>query len=138
MTGSAERLAWGAWALVVSGDGPLRAQARLGLREAGLRCEDAVSGRAGLALVEEPRRDYVLVVLDLELPDLSAVELQAIASITLPQAAYLLCGLGPVAPPGIETRRITGPVWMAKPCAAADFAGTIKDLRNGIRLLGAG
>lgn len=136
--GLSEQLAWGAWALVVSGDASLRSQARLGLRESGLRCEEVSSGLAGLPLVEEPHRDFVLVVLDLELPDLPAADLQAIAAITLPRAAFLLCGNGPVAPHGVETRRITGPVWMAKPCSAADFVDTIRELRKGIRLLGAG
>jgi CheY-like chemotaxis protein len=117
------RPALGSCALVVSDDEPFRFQAHDGLGAAGLICEEAATGREALERLESGDREYALVVVDEELADLPAADVELIAGATAPCADLVRCGIGE------ETADAAGAAWIGKPALASDFARLVAQLR---------
>ena len=118
--GASGRPARGSWALVVSEDAVLCARASQGLEQAGLSCEVVASGAEALSRVEGMHRDYELIVIDLDLADLPAAEVEILAALMFPGAAFVRCGTGDAA----------SPARLAKPALASEFARTVAELRG--------
>ena len=113
----------GSWALVVTNDEVLRARAIEGLGAAGISCDTAQSGIEALASIEGTERDYTLLVLDLDLGDVPAREIELIAETMTPLAAVITCGAGPSRPG--DGRCVS----VKKPALASEFARAVARLR---------
>ena len=113
----------GSWALVVSNDEVLRVRAIEGLVAAGLECDAASSGIEALASLEGIRRNYAVVVVDLDLADVPGREIEMIAAVMAPSAAVITCGVGVPKAPGGRS------VSVRKPALASEFGRAVERLR---------
>ena len=108
------------WALVVTGDSVLATRAAEGLRAAGFVCDTADTGLTALPWLEGARRDYALIVLDLDLAGVPATEVLTIASIVAPRAGVIVCGLS-------AQRAPLGRVVVRKPALASEFTRAARE-----------
>lgn len=110
--------------MVASSDRILRARACVGLGGAGMFCDEVKTGRAALDRLESLRHDYALVVIDLELRDMSPRDIEAIAAMTVPGAEVIRCGSQDPADEDGQG------AWIAKPVLASEFARVVTALRG--------
>lgn len=116
------RPAAGSWALVASADEVLRARAVGGLDEAGLHCDVSDAGAEALGWIESVRHDYSLLVVDHDIRDVPATEIETMVSVMLPAADVIRCGSGALPADGRS-------VALTKPALASEFARAVFDLR---------
>jgi hypothetical protein len=107
---------------VASADEVLRARALGGLDETGLLCDVTASGIEALGWIESVRREYALVVLDHDLKDVPAAEIETMANVMLPAADFIRCGSGTLPD---DARGVA----VAKPALASEFARAVFEMR---------
>ena len=69
------------------------------------------------------RRDYAVVIIDMDLPDEALRDIEGIAAVTVPGADIIRCGS-----PREGTDEGRG-AWIAKPVLAAEIARVVQALR---------